>query len=82
MHAAASVTRHIITVVPDDWRHAATTGTSLGAAPGAFRFRGDCFTRLTFVSRFHQTSRYVRALVRYLSLNSNSWVSSRLVLIR
>jgi len=41
MQSAATVTRLIITAVPDGGRHAATTGTGLSTAPGAFNFGGD-----------------------------------------
>ncbi len=80
MQSAAPVTRLVITAVPDGGRHAATTGTGLRTAPGAFRFGDDWSTTPAFDSHFHLTPRCARAPARKRALITGSWGSQPVLL--
>ena len=80
MQTAASVTRLIITAVPDGGRHAATTGTGLSTAPGAFNFGGDWTATPAFDSHYHVTPRCAPAPAHMRVSNVGSWGSQPFVL--
>ena len=80
MQSAATVTRLIITAVPDGRSLATTAGTGLGAAPGAFSIGGDWSTTPAFDSHCHVTPWCAHAPAHMRLSNVGSWGSQPFVL--